>query len=222
MPRDPEALRRGYDAVASDYAETFGDELDHKELDRKLLDRFAHEMCEAGPVLDAGCGPGQITAYLFERGVDVRGIDFSPEMIRIARELHPRIDFSVGDMLELALPDALFAGLVAFYSIIHVPRDQVERALAELRRVLRPQGRMLLSFHVSDTNSKATLPTLHVEELLGHEVSLDFEFYSRAEMEAYLQLTGWAVDEVLEREPYPDIEAPTRRAYFLARRPPES
>lgn len=67
-----------------------------------------------GPVLDVGCGPGTITAYLRERGVDASGVDLSPRMIEHARRLHPECDFSVGSATELSLESESLGGVLGW------------------------------------------------------------------------------------------------------------
>jgi SAM-dependent methyltransferase len=88
-----------------------------------------------GSVADVGCGPGRITAYLRELGVDAFGIDLSPAMIGVARRDHPGLRFEVGSMTDLDLADASVAGLVAWYSLIHVPDDEIGPGL----RAVPPQ-----------------------------------------------------------------------------------
>src|SRR5579871_3756970 len=80
-----------YDRVAAEYARRIFDELQHKPLDRELLDRFAARVPPDAIACDLGCGPGQIARYLYERGVQVVGVDLSPEMVRTARTLNPEI-----------------------------------------------------------------------------------------------------------------------------------
>jgi trans-aconitate methyltransferase len=109
-----DALRSGYDTVCDEYVTRFLHELDHKPFDRAQLDRFAEAVSAAGPVADVGCGPGHVSRYLHERGVDVVGIDLSPQMIARARELHPGIRFETGDMLALDVEDSAWAGIAAF------------------------------------------------------------------------------------------------------------
>src|SRR5581483_9633532 len=115
-------------------------ELADKPLDRALLDRFAERVRGAGLACDLGCGPGQVARYLHERGAAVIGIDLAPGMVAEARRLNPGITFEVGSMLALDVPDGAWAGIAAFYSIIHIPREDRPRALRELRRVLQPGG----------------------------------------------------------------------------------
>jgi SAM-dependent methyltransferase len=138
--RNKSDVETSYDRVADEYVQRIYDELRHKPLDRQLLDRFAARI---GSACDMGCGPGHVARYLHERGAQVCGIDLSPVMIEQARHLNPGIDFTQGDMLALSAGDGTWAGIAAFYSIIHIPRDDVVRALRESRRVLRPGGRPL-------------------------------------------------------------------------------
>ncbi len=205
-------LRAGYDRLADEYVRHVADELRHKPFDRERLDRFAERLRDLGPVGDLGCGPGHVTRYLHDRGVHIAGIDLSREMVAHARRLNPGIDFSRGDLTALTVGDETWAGIVAFYSLIHVPREFIPAALHELFRVLRPGGLLFLAFHLG-------LDPLHVEELWRVSVSLDFHFFQTDEMAGYLRDAGFLVEEAVERDPYPEIEAQTRRAYILARKP---
>jgi SAM-dependent methyltransferase len=219
MPRPAEgaatsSVAASYDAVADEYVERIFDELRHKPLDRELLDRFAADLRAAGPVADVGCGPGHVTRYLSERGVDVTGIDLSTAMVERARRLNPGLPFREGDMARLEVPDATWAAMVAFYSIIHIPREAVIGVLRELRRTLRPGGWLFLAFHLGTE-------TRHLDEWWGHRVSVDFVFFETEEMTAYLRAAGFTIEEVRERDPYPDVEHPSRRAYIRARKPSE-
>jgi SAM-dependent methyltransferase len=132
-------------------------------------------------------------------------------MVVRARRLNPGIDFEQGDLLALDVEDGAWAGIAAFYSIIHIPRDDVVRALRELRRVLRPGGLLLLTFHIGDEIK-------HLEEWWGHKVCVDFLFFRSDEMADYLKSAGFETEEIIERDPYPDVEHQSRRGYIFARR----
>jgi SAM-dependent methyltransferase len=201
-----------YDRVADEYVRRIFDELQHKPLDRQLLDRFAARVGDAGLVCDIGCGPGHVARYLHEHGVQVCGIDLSPELVKRARQLTPDIEFAQGDMLALHIPDQTWAGITAFYSIIHISRVNLERAFSELWRVLRPGGLLLLSFHVGDD-------MIHLDDWWGQSVSIDFFFFQSAEITRYLRAAGFEIENVIERDPYPDVEHQSRRSYIFARRP---
>jgi SAM-dependent methyltransferase len=207
---DPERIRAAYGSVAREYADGFSDELSHKPLDRELLRRFA-ETVGKGPVYDVGCGPGQTTAFLGQCGVDPYGVDLSPALVAEARRLHPDIAFAAGDMLALPLPDGAGAGVLAFYSIVHFSPEQLRRALAEMHRVLAPGGRLLLAFHAGDQ-------VVHVEDFLGRRVALDFSFFPPEAVRAAVERAGFDDVDIVERDPYPDVEFPSRRAYLFARK----
>lgn len=201
-----------YDRVADEYVRRIFDELRHKPLDRQLLDRFAASVRDVGPACDMGCGPGHVARYLHQRGVQVCGVDLSPAMVEQARRLTPGLEFRQGDMMALDAPDGAWAGIAAFYSIIHISRSDMAQVLGELRRVLRPGGLLLLAFHIGDD-------VVHLDELWGRQVCLDFFTYRPAEVAGYLGEAGFEIEEMFEREPYPDVEHQSRRAYVFARRP---
>jgi len=204
-----------YDQVANEYARRIFDELKHKPLDRQLLDRFAANVRDVGPACDMGCGPGQVARYLHEQGVRVCGVDLSPAMVETARRLTPGVEFQPGDMMALDVPDGAWAGIAAFYSIIHIPRSDMTQALGELRRVLRQDGLLLLAFHIGDD-------TIHLDEWWGQTVCVDFFLFRPAEVADCLRAAGFEIEEIIEREPYPDVEHQSRRAYIFARRPKAS
>ncbi len=203
-------IRDSYDSAAEAYAEHLATELDHKPLDRHLLNRFAEEARGSGLVADLGCGPGHVARYLQERGVTVVGIDLSPGMIRVAAGLHPGVELRVGDMTRLDFPDASLGGVVAFYSIVHFGPDERGAVFQEIRRVLKPGGLALIAFHIGDQ-------VVHVDELYGSPVSLDFRFHVPSVVTEALRGVRLAVIEHVEREPYPEMEYPSRRCYLLAR-----
>ncbi|HYW14113.1 MAG TPA: class I SAM-dependent methyltransferase [Longimicrobium sp.] len=209
----PEQVRAFYDAVAREYADSFADELDGKPMDRALLERFAADVRGAGPVYDLGCGPGgQTTAFLLARGVDVRGMDLSSEAVAEAARRHPHIRFETGDMLALPLEDGATAGIVAFYAIVHFAPDQLRTAMGEMARVLRPGAPLLVAFHVGDE-------VVHVDEMFGRQASVNFRFHPVERVKAAMRDARLGEVEAIVREPYPEVEHPTRRAYVFARTP---
>jgi SAM-dependent methyltransferase len=212
MEQSSDHIRACYDAVAREYAERFAGELAHKPLDRELLGRFASEVDGRGDVVDLGCGPGQTTAFLHGCGVNVRGVDLSADLLREARQRHPGIAFEAGDMLALPMAGDSLGGVIAFYAIVHLSPAGLRQALAEMHRVLRPGGRLLLAFHIGDGS-------IHVDEFLGHSISLDFVLFNPQVVAGELEQAGFVAIEVIERDPYPEVEYPSRRAYLFARKP---
>jgi SAM-dependent methyltransferase len=203
--------RTSYDRVADDYSSRIAAELQHKPFDRLVLDQFAERVRDRGWVADIGCGPGHVARYLHDRGVHVVGIDLSPRMIECARKLHPTIEFQQADMETLPVPNEAWAGIAAFHSLIHVPRDRVVTTLREFRRVLKPRGLLVLAFHIG-------AGVVHLDEWWGHRVSVDFVFFCSDEVERYLMAAGFEVEQSKERDPYPPaVEHQSRRGYIVAR-----
>lgn len=203
-------LQAGYDQVAEHYATEYFEELRRKPFDCQLLDDFADSVRNQGSVCEMGCGPGQVARYLKDRGVDVRGIDLSAEMVKVATRLNPDIPFEQGDMLSLNLEGDSLAALVLFYSIIHIKQEDVVQALREMNRVLCLGGRIFLSFHGGEGE-------LHRDEWYGKKVSIDFRLFQGNEMAGYLEAADFSDIEVVERPPY-EFEYPTSRFYVFARK----
>lgn len=145
------ATAAAYDAIAVRYADLARHELDGLPLDRAVLAAFADCVLAAGggPVAELGCGPGRITAYLRDLGLDVFGLDLSPCMIDLARAEHPDLRFQVGSMNALDLANDELMGVVSWYSIIHATPPEVPAYVAEFARVLGPGGHLLLGFFES-------------------------------------------------------------------------
>src|SRR5262245_21616288 len=194
-----------YDRVARPYADQFFTELERKPFDRGLLDRFAECMRGRGCVCDLGCGPGHVGRYLRGRGVAVFGRDLSPAMVALARELNPTMRFEQGDMRALSLAADSLAGIVAFYSLIHLERPETEGALRELARVLVSGGLLLLAFHGGEG-------TVHADDWFGRGVSVDATLSRPAEMTPYMEAAGFAVEAITTRPPY-EFEYQTPRVY---------
>ncbi|MPZ54391.1 MAG: methyltransferase domain-containing protein [Acidimicrobiia bacterium] len=213
---DEQRIRATYDQVAHKYHRELGAELDGKPLDRALLDAVA-ELCQDEPLVDLGCGPGHVTAYLAERHTGVTGIDLSPEMIRIARIENPGVEFRVESMLDLSAGDASWGGIIAFYSIIHLTPRQRVQAIQEMSRVLQPSGWLLLSFHINDEDFKAG-DVNHLTEWFGHDVDIDGYFIDPDEITKHMDEAGMSVVASTIRQPNPDVEYPSRRCYLLGQK----
>src|SRR3954470_11224930 len=128
--------RKSYDTVAESYADRLRGALAREPFQRGVLALFAELVRAAGtgPVADVGCGPGRITGYLHGAGLDVFGIDLSPAMIDLARQDHPGLRFEVGSMTSLDLVGESLTGLLAWFSLIHVPDEAIPTVLAEFHR----------------------------------------------------------------------------------------
>ncbi|WP_155370771.1 class I SAM-dependent methyltransferase [Catellatospora vulcania] len=139
-----EQVRDAYASVAHLYIDLFGAAHQVPAEDLSLIGR--HLTIKPGAVLDLGCGPGHITGYLRSLGVDATGIDLVPEFIAHAKATHPDGTYRLGSMKNLDAGDGSIAGILAYYSLIHLPPQDLDGVLAEFRRVMAPAGTLVVGF----------------------------------------------------------------------------
>jgi SAM-dependent methyltransferase len=193
--------RSSYDTDAVGYADKVRGLLGEMPYLRASLALFAELVHSAGggPVADVGCGPGYVTAHLHDAGVDAFGIDLSPEMIAIARRDYPDLRFDVGTMTDLDLADDSVGGVVAFWSVIHVPDHAVPVVFEQFRRVLRPQGLLLIGFPVGDE-------TRHTSEgYTGRPVNVDTHRRRPSKIAGWLRDAGFTIEAELVIGPANDV-----------------
>ncbi|GLZ30585.1 methyltransferase [Lentzea sp. NBRC 105346] len=183
VPADLDVIRDSYDRAADNYVEMgVGDIRKHPWL-CAALNVFAEAVGGRGPVLDVGCGPGTVTAYLAERGVDVSGVDLSPRMIEHARRLHPECTFSVGSSTDLELAEASFGGVLGWWSLFNLPRDVLPRVLSSFAKALVPQGQLMIGTHVGDGDVRRT-------EAYGVPVHWTTHLWQPEQLAALVEQTG--------------------------------
>ena len=183
---------------------------------RGLLGIFADSVrdAEGGPVADVGCGPGHVTAHLRDLGLDAFGIDLSPGMVKVARRDHPGVRFEVGSMTDLDLPDASVGGLIAWFSLIHVPDDELGSVLAQFRRVVRPGGYVLLGFHAGEGTK------LKTKGYGGHPMKVSV--HRREPHRVAAALHGFAVEAEILHHPAANVRGGFVLARAVAPQPPEA
>ena len=147
-----EAHRRtvesGYDLMAERYLDTKDPE-DPLALDA-LADLISF-LPQGATVLDLGCGAGvPVTRWLTERGFAVTGVDVSARQLELARKNVPEATFLKADMAEVTFAPETFDAVVAFHSIIHVPRKHHQELLRNIHRWLEPRGVFLATMTVTD------------------------------------------------------------------------
>jgi SAM-dependent methyltransferase len=205
-----EETRKSFNLAAERYFELFKDEMKQKEYDRRILDRFASNFDFESILCDVGCGPGHITRHLFDKGLNVFGVDISERCIEIARRENPRIRFEVMDMAELDIADESIDGIVSFYSIIHTPKRLINVLFSEFHRVLKRGGKILVVVKKGASEG-------YVEELLGFKTRLYSTNFTEGELTTYSQTSGFELISIETRQPY-DFEIPVERIYAVGKK----
>jgi SAM-dependent methyltransferase len=141
-------VRRAYSSMSEQYIGLFDGDFQPHEADTAVVRRHLSGL--PGPVLDLGCGPGHWTGYLHSLGADVTGVDMVPEFITHAQANHPGPEFRIGSMTSADAPEHAAAGILSWYSTIHLPPEELDGVLAAFRRLLAPSGVLVVGFFDSD------------------------------------------------------------------------
>lgn len=204
-------VRSSYDLVAEAYADALASELDGLPLERWLLDRVA-DLAGGAPVVEVGCGPGHVTAYLADRGVAATGLDLAPGMVAEARRRFPQASYDVGDLRRLIRPPAAdgWGAVLAWYSLVHSTPAEMPELLATLVRPLRPGGWLVYAGH-------AGAGVIHRDDWFDEPVDLDFVRQEPTDMAALFERAGLVDVEWYHRGPVTSRGETTERAYVLGR-----
>jgi SAM-dependent methyltransferase len=190
-----ERVRRAYGALAGDYIELIDRTPAHPD-DLGLIER--HLSIRPGAVLDVGCGPGHLTAHLRSLGVEAAGLDLVPEFIDHARATYPGGRYELASMQRLPVPDGSVAGILAWYSLIHLPPADLDSVLVELRRAMSPGGTLVVGLVGGD-------------EIEAFDHTVTTAYYWPAD--AFSERLAQAGFTEVERQQRPGVPEPGRRPH---------
>ncbi|HEX9975571.1 MAG TPA: class I SAM-dependent methyltransferase [bacterium] len=206
-----EKTRCAYNLAAEKYHNLFHNELNEKEYDRKLLDRFADNFTSGSLICDAGCGPSaHISRYLSDKGLNVIGVDISDRCIEMAKELNPFMQFVREDIANLSFESGSLDGIVSYYSIIHTPKRAISKIIKEFNRTLKSDGYLLIA--VKAGCSESTL-----SELSGIKTEIYFSFFTEYEIREYFANESFKIEFFEKRNPY-DFEIKNERIFSIGRK----
>lgn len=205
LRRIHEQARESYNLAAEKYYEDFKDEMQQKEYDRRFLDVFSSHFGPESLICDVGCGPGHITKYVHDKGLNIFGVDISEKCVEVARRENPGMRFEVMDIADLDLADESVDGIISFYSIIHTPKRFQPLLFREFNRVLKMSGRICVVVKKGEIEG-------YVDELIGFKTRLYFANFSEDEIRSYLEANRFKVASLETRRPY-DFEIPVERIY---------
>lgn len=185
MERSPErVVADGYDRVADRYlAWTV-----HGPTRLAYLERTLALLADGSEVLELGCGAGVPVARRLSERHCLTGVDLSSEQIARARVNAPNAQFLIGDMTQLVLEPRSLDAVIAFYSIIHVPRTMHTELLGKIASWLRPDGLFVATMGAADS------PGTVEEDWLG--VPMYFSHYDAPANRAMVQRAGFVLESV--------------------------
>jgi ubiquinone/menaquinone biosynthesis C-methylase UbiE len=203
--------RQAYNLAAQKYHDLFYNEMNEKEYDRKLLDSFAARFNNDSLICDAGCGPsGHIGRYLFDKGINVVGVDISEKCIELARLNNPEMKFECADICNMPFDDNSFDGLISYYSVINTPKIYIPRIFSEFRRVLKHNGFLLVAVKAGTTEG-------YIDDLLGIKAKTYFSLFTYDEIVNYFSQAGFLLEFFDKRNPY-DFEINNERIFAIGRK----
>jgi len=203
--------QQAYNLAAQKYHDLFHNEMNEKEYDKKLLDSFAAKFNKDSLICDAGCGPsGHIGRYLFDKGIKVIGVDISEKCVELARINNPDMKFECADISSMPFDDNSFDGLISYYSIINTPKIYVNRIFAEFRRVLKPDGYLLIAVKVGTTEG-------YIDDLLGIKTKIYSTLFTQEEIVRYFSEAAFLLEFFDKRNPY-DFEINNERMFAVGKK----
>ena len=203
--------RQAYNLAAPKYHNLFHNEMNEKEYDRKLLDSFATRFNKNSLICDAGCGPSaHIGRYLFDKGLKVVGVDISEKCVDLARLHNPDMKFECADICSMTFDDNTFEGIISYYSIINTPKVYVNKIFTEFRRVLKPDGYLLVAVKSGGTEG-------FIDNLLGIKTKIYSSLFTQEEIVAYFKEAGFVLEFFDKRSPY-DFEISNERIFAIGKK----
>lgn len=177
-----------YDKIAKHYAEEFSNPSEH-------LDEFLDLLPKNAKILDVGCGVGVDSGFIKSKGFEVIGLDLSKEMLNLARQKFPQIDFREQDIRELDLPPKSFNGIIASCSLIHIPKNDVPILLEKFHKILKKDGAIYIALQGGKSEE------IFIDEPFKPDEKLFLNIISFDEIKNLLVNKGFSIVKKYEREP---------------------
>jgi len=195
-----------YEKISANYAKQFSDPSFH-------IDSFIELLPKGAKVLDVGCGPGRDSAYMYERGLKVTGIDLSECMIRIAKQQYPEIDFRVTDMRKIEQTSNSFDGVFASFSLIHIPKKDLPKTLQGFFSLLKSGG--ILFAAIQEGKSEE----VYITEPLKPDEKIFLNIISRQELKKLLLASSFKFLRYFARKPINKEEFNYTKYVLMAKKP---
>lgn len=194
-----------YDQIAKSYAKEFSKPSEHIYEFLTLLPKKTY-------VLDAGSGVGIDSNYMFSKGFKVIGVDLSKEMLQLAKQKFPKIDFRQQDIRELNFDKNSFGGILASCSIIHIPKKDVPKLLKKFYNFLKKDGYIYIALQGGKSDE------IFIDEPFKSDEKLFLNINSFAEIEHLLIKSGFSIVKKYERESKSKKELNYTKLFVIAKK----
>lgn len=183
-----ELTKNSYDSTAFEYAKNVS-----TFHNKEVADIFLKFLSLKAKILDLGCGPGRDAKIFSDIGLQVTGIDFSPQMIEIAKKTAPHAQFYTMNIESIELPLESFDGVYASASLLHIPKKNLPNVLEKIRSLLKKEG----IFYLSIKKGKGELIE---EDVRYNHVKKFWSFFEEDEIQNYLEQAGFEIIELFITE----------------------
>ena len=196
-----------YDNTHKDYFNKYIDELEKKPYDKDFLTRLISLMNKNDSILDIGCcSTAQQARFFRDNGLIVTGIDLSEKCIETAKQNFSGINFLKMDMLEMDFNHESFHAINAFYSIIHIPNENLDKLFLSFNRILKCKGKVAIAVHAGDFYG-------YYNE---NEIPVFYRTYTQSDLRVILNKHGFKLIEIEQRQAIYDFEFQSERIYLIA------
>lgn len=199
-----------FDNIANEYVEYFGDDWEFIDDIKKFAAQFQND----STILDLGCGSGYITNYLCNANLNAIGIDFSEEMIKIAKRKYPKLKFLLADFanVEDYFEEDSIDGLISIYSLYFVPKEQFETVLKSLSKVLKPEGKFLFVTQIGHGEEFVMTPLMEENNV---EDKLYVNYYMKEELESILNKNNFSIEYLVSKYDHDEKEVSDSGRYIV-------
>ncbi len=194
-----------YDKIAEPYAKEFSKPSEYIEEFLALLPKNAK-------ILDVGCGVGVDAGFMKSEGFEIIGIDLSKEMLNIARQKFPQIEFKQQDIRELDFPPNFFDGILASCSLIHIPKKDVPSLIKKFHQIIKKDGAIYIALQGGKSEE------IFVDEPFKPDEKLFLNIISFDEIKNLLVKNGFSIVKHYEREPKSKEELNYTKLYVIAKK----
>lgn len=178
-------VKEDYNAIADTYAKCYS-EIDYCKT---YIDEFIANL-SGKKVLDIGCGAGQITDYLTQKGFEVIGLDFSHKLLKIAKRNFPNSKFILADICEYEQNEQV-DGIITKDVLFHLSDENLVSVLQKFRRMIKPNGNLCI---IMDMPKEAG-EQIFVEEL-DEKYQIYYNYLTPEKLRDLLEKTGFNIENI--------------------------